>query len=222
MEVVGTLMLQASSNLRQSAKSAVPFLMAALSLLLWPLLAFAQTSPAGAVNAVASAGSAKATGTELNVVNHLGDTDSGLREEKLLTYHRANDPFAVPVRGKFRGLPPVIAAAKPATSVVQPLGPTLAMAIQALPVGAVDPNSREMLVGRHLVREGDLLVIELSGQRFVVWVQSIDQRGVQICDLGLKQHVLKPFRSGPMELMGDTVVQPNNVQSFLEHHEGLH
>jgi hypothetical protein len=198
--------------------------LAALAFLFWPFCASAQTPANGPARPGLGAAPASTSGAQLNVVDHLGDTDSALRDRKLLTYHRVNDPFTVPVRGKFRGLPPAIAPAKPATSaaVAQsglPL-PTLAMAVQALPIGAVDPNRREMLVGRHLVREGDLLVIELSGQRFVVWVQSIDLRGVQICDLGLKEHVIKAFRAGPMELMGDTVVQPNNVQSFLEHHEG--
>ena len=196
-----------------------------LAILLFPLFATAQTAANGAVSPVAKPEQGKAAGSGLTVVSQIGDTDSTLRDGKLLTYHRSNDPFAVPVRGKFRGLPPVIAAAKPTAPVavaqsIVPPPPTLEMAAQALPVGALDPNGREMLVGHHLVREGDLLVIELSGHRFVVWVQSIDQRGVQICDLDLKHHALRPFRSGPMEPMGDTVVQPNNVQSFLEHHEG--
>jgi hypothetical protein len=193
------------------------------SKVLWRHCASAQTPANGAASPGRAAAPANTSAAQLNTVNYLDDTDSVLQDAKLLTYHRGNDPFAVPVRGKFRGLPPAVTSPKPATpaAAAQTIAPlTLAMAVQALPVGAVDPHRREMLVGRHLVREGDLLVIELSGQRFVAWVQSIDQRGVQICDLGLKQHIIKAFRAGPMELMGDTVVQPNNVQSFLEHHEG--
>ncbi len=193
-----------------------------LAILLFPLFATAQTAANGAVNPAVKPEQGKAAGSGLTVVSQIGDTDPAFRDGKLLTYHRANDPFAVPVRGKFRGLPPVIAQkpATPGAAVPFVAPPTLAMAVEALPVGAVDPNNREMLVGRHLVREGDLLVIELSGYRFVVWVQSIDQRGVQICDLDLRQHALRPFRAGPTEPTGDPVVQPNNVQSFLQLHEG--
>ncbi|MBV8276200.1 MAG: hypothetical protein JO170_13210 [Verrucomicrobia bacterium] len=230
MELFKTLILKEPKSSRRLARfrnlhhswDARVILPSVLAILLFPLFGTAQTAANGAVNPVPKPEQGKAAGSGLTVVSQIGNTDSAFRDGKLLTYHRAKDPFAVPVRGKFRGLPPVIAQ-KPATpgAAVPSVGPpTLAMAVEALPVGAVDPHNREMLVGRHLVREGDLLVIELSGYRFVVWVQSIDQRGVQICDLGLKQHALRPFRAGPMEPAADPVVQPNNVQSFLQQHEG--
>jgi hypothetical protein len=193
------------------------FPLVALAMFFCPFSASAQIAAKAAGNLPVAA---NVSGSQLSVVNHLGDPDLGLRDTKLLAHHRSTDPFAVPIRGKFRGLPPApvqkpITAAGPAPAPGPP-SPTLAMAVQQLPVGAVNPNGREMLVASRLVREGDLLIIQLSGHRFFVWVQSIDERGAQFCDLDFKQQTLRPLRTGPRELETDAVQQHPNVKSFLE------
>jgi len=191
----------------------------ALCILGFPLISLAQLGP------VVPSVAASPASIELTVVSHLDEIEkeSALRDGKLLVHHRKDDPFSVPMRGKFRGLPPVVE--RPVTSVAESAAaaaapaPTLAQAVQQLPVGAVDPQGREMLIGSHLVHEGDLLMMELSGHRFVVWVQTIDQRGALFSDLDLKQHALRPFRTGPKDLATDAVEQQPDVQSFLQSNE---
>jgi hypothetical protein len=157
------------------------------------------------------------------VVNHIGDAEQqvSLDDGKLLAHRRATDSFGIAIRGKFKGLPPV--AEHPATPSQpnQPVqapavasGPTLEQAIEQLPIGGVNIGSREVLIGPRVVHEGDLLVLELSGQQFVVWVQSVDRRGVQFCDVNLQRHTLKPFRFGPDELSPSAGAQLN-VRNFL-------
>lgn len=158
------------------------------------------------------------------VVNRLGDVQQqvSLDEGKLLAHRRTTDSFGVAIRGKFKGLPAV--AVHPATSsqpnqpVQAPVvanGPTLEQAIEQLPIGGVNIGSREVLIGSRSVHEGDLLILELSGQQFVVWVQSIDRRGVQFCDVTLQRHKLKPFRFGPNELPTDFAGAQADVRNFL-------
>jgi hypothetical protein len=194
-------------------------------LFLSPVIASAQTathdSRKSPVPASAS-GPANASAPQLTVISELGKAGLGLQDTKLLAHHRSTDPFAVPIRGKFRGLPPALVQ-KPVTAGVSapaaaptPPPPTLAMAVQQLPVGAVNPNGREMLVGPRLVREGDLLVLELSGHRFVAWVESIDERGAQFCDLEFKQRTLRPLRTRPKGLESDAVEQHPDIHSFLQ------
>jgi len=191
----------------------------ALSMFGFPLISSAQLGP------VVPGPTASPASTGLAVVSHLDEIEkeSALRDGKLLVHHRKDDPFSVPMRGKFRGLPPVVerpvtSVAESAPAAVAPAA-TLAQAVQQLPVGAVDPEGREMLIGSHLVHEGDLLMMELSGHRFVVWVQTIDQRGALFSDLDLKQRALRPFRTGPRDLASDAVEQQPDVQSFLQGNE---
>jgi len=157
------------------------------------------------------------------VVNHIGDVQQqvSLDDGKLLTHRRTTDSFGVAIRGKFKGLPPVAehpaAPSQPNQPVQAPVvasGPTLEQAIEQLPIGGVNIGSREVLIGPRSVHEGDLLVLELSGQQFVVWVQSVDRRGVQFCDVTLQQHTLKPFRFGPDELPASAGAQLS-VRNFL-------
>lgn len=157
------------------------------------------------------------------IVNHIGETDQQVRllEDKLLAHRRTIDPFGIPIRGKFKGLPPVeqhpaatnlpVQAVKAVTNEL-----TLEKAIQQVPVGAVNTTDREALIGVQSIREGDLLVLELSGHRFVVWVESIDRRGVQFCDINLQHHALKPFRFGPTQLPQASVTGPSDVRDFLK------
>jgi hypothetical protein len=162
--------------------------------------------------------------TSYVVVNHIGEADQkiSLEDGKLLTHRRTTDPFGVAMSGKFKGIPPV--ADQPpavASSPTQPNKPaatdelTLEKAVQQLPIGAVNIAAREALIGFRSVHEGDLLVLELRGHQFVVWVQSIDRRGVQFCDINLQQHALKPFRFGPNELPDSTGGQ-TDVRDFLK------
>ena len=158
-------------------------------------------------------------------VSHIGDADQqiSLKDGNLLAHRRATDPFGLAVAGKFKGLPQVAEhpQAGPGPAAVSnklalPDGLTLEKAIQQLPLGAVSLDSREALIGSRSVHEGDLLVLELAGHQFVVWVQSIDRRGVQFCDVDLKQHALRPFRLGPGELPDDTAVTQTQVRDFLK------
>ena len=177
-----------------------------------PVQGDGKTSPVPAVNPYA-------------VVNHIGEADQQdtLKDGKLLTHRRTADPFGIAIRGKFKGLPPVAehpsavsSSAQPTTSPVVTNVLTLEKAVQQLSIGAVNIADREALIGSRPVHEGDLLVLELSGHQFVVWVQSIDQRGVQFCDINLQQHALKPFRFGPNELPGDSTGRQTDVRDFLK------
>jgi hypothetical protein len=159
------------------------------------------------------------------VVNHIGEADQQvtLKDGQLLAHRRTTDPFGVAIRGKFKGLPPVAehpsavsSPAQPNTSPIAVNVMTFEKAVQQLPIGAVNIADREALIGSRPVREGDLLVLELSGHQFVVWIQSIDQRGVQFCDINLQQHALKPFRFGPNELPGDSTGRQTDVRDFLK------
>jgi hypothetical protein len=157
------------------------------------------------------------------VVNQLGDAQQqvSLDEGKLLAHRRTTDSFGVAIRGKFKGLPAVAehpTSSQPNQPVKAPVvanGPTLEQAIDQLPIGGVNIGSREVLIGSRSVREGDLLILELSGQQFVVWVQSIDRRGVQFCDVTLQRHKVKPFRFGPNELPTDFAGAQSDVRNFL-------
>jgi len=167
-----------------------------------------------------------------SIVNHISDVQQqvSLAEGKLLAHRRTTDPFGVAIHGKFKGLPavaehpaavaehPVATPSQPNQPVQAPVvatGPTLEQAIEQLPIGAVNIGSREVLIRSRSVHEGDLLILELSGQQFVVWVQSIDRRGVQFCDVTLQRHKLKPFRFGPNELPTDFAGAQADVRNFL-------
>jgi hypothetical protein len=165
------------------------------------------------------------TASPYAVVNHIGEADQQvtLKDSQLLAHRRSTDPFGVAIRGKFKGLPPVAehplavnSPAQPNTSPIASNVLTLEKAVQQLPVGAVNITDREALIGSRSIHEGDLLVLELSGHQFVVWVQSIDQRGVQFCDINLQQHATKQFRFGPNELPDDLAGRRTDVRDFLK------
>ena len=157
------------------------------------------------------------------IVNHMGEADQQVRllEDKLLAHRRTIDPFGIAIRGKFKGLPPVEQHPQPTNLPVQAVKAgtnelTLEKAIQQLPVGAVNITDREALIGFQSIHEGDLLVLELSGHRFVLWVESIDRRGVQFCDINLQHHALKPFRFGPTQLPQASATGRSDVRDFLK------
>jgi hypothetical protein len=158
------------------------------------------------------------------VVNHVGEADQQvtLKDGKLLAHRRTADPFGVAIRGKFKGLPPAAEHPSVVSSPAQPNASpvanvlTLEKAVQQLSIGAINIADREALIGSRPIHEGDLLVLELTGHQFVVWVQSIDQRGVQFCDINLQQHALKPFRFGPNELPDDLAGRRTDVRDFLK------
>ena len=166
------------------------------------------------------------------IVNHVGEPEQqiSLLDGTLLVHRRTADPFGVAIRGPFKGLSlvaehPVVTASQPkqGNQQIQPAQepvaanePTLEKAVQQLSIGGVNIAGREALIGSRPVYEGDLLVLQLSGRQFVVWVQSIDRRGVQFCDINLQQHALKPFRFGPNELPGDSSGRQADVRDFLK------
>ena len=154
------------------------------------------------------------------IVNHIDDADQqiSLKVGKLLTHRRTTDPFGLTINGKFKGLPAIVehpannstpVAAVPANEA------TFEKAVQQLPLGAVNIVGREALIGFRSVHEGDLLVLELGGRQFAAWVQSIDQRGVQFCDVYLQQRATKSFRFGPSELPDRFADQQTTVRDFL-------
>jgi hypothetical protein len=159
-------------------------------------------------------------------VNHLGESDqqAALREGKLLSNHRAIDPFGITIRGPFKSLPPVVE--RPTATPAQPKAvnqvaaaitvPTLEKAVQELAVGGVNLDSRQILIGSRSIREGDLLVLEYGGSQFVVWVQSVGVSGVLFCDTDLQKHILKPLGSGPKTLPGNSVRVISDINNFLE------
>jgi hypothetical protein len=190
--------------------------------MLWPAVAaLGETGPNDSKKAI-TAGSGQSSYT---IIDQIGEADEqiSLTDGKLLAHRRGVDPFGVASDGKFKNLPRVAehpAAPSQPNQLVQapvvPTGPTLEQAIEQLPIGGVNIASREVLIGPRSVHEGDLLILELSGQQFVVWIQSIDRRGVQFCDVTLQRHKLKPFRFGPDELPGNLAAAQLDVRSFLK------
>jgi hypothetical protein len=160
------------------------------------------------------------------IVSHLDETDQqiSLKDGKLLAHRHAMDPFGMAMSGKFKGLPPIVE--NPVTNPAKTNEPvqvpavgnelTLEKAVQQLPIGAVNIDSHEALVGFRAVHEGDLLVLDLDRHQFVVWVESIDRRGVQFRDINLQQHATKPFRFGPNELPDDLAGRQTDVRDFLK------
>jgi hypothetical protein len=201
-------------KIRPSGSSALPAIFALMA------LAWGQSAQGDSKPTAVPAASPYA------IVSNIGETvqQLTLKDGKLLAHRRTTDPFGIAIRGKFKGLPPVaerspVPANSPAASnkpavVIGEL--TLEKAVQQLPIGAVNVANREALIGFRAIHEGDLLVLELSGHQFVVWVQSIDRRGVQFCDITLQQHVLKPFRFGPNELPENATGTQTEVRDFLK------
>jgi hypothetical protein len=182
--------------------------------------AFADAAP-GAPNGSASGVSAPIVYVS---VNHLGESEqqAALRDGQLLSHRRTTDPFGITIRGPFKGLPPVIehpaapsvqTDASPAAAAVK--GPTLEKALQELSIGGVNVGLHEILIGSRSLREGDLLVLESGGQQFVVWLQSVEVRGVMFCDIDLQKHILKPFGSAPKDLPGDSAQRIPDIRHFL-------
>jgi hypothetical protein len=176
------------------------------------------------------ASSTSAPSPFLNVIR-LGEsaTQAAWRGAHLLSHLRGIDPFGITIRGPYKGLP---AVAEHPPEQPNPLNlaaaaakiPTVEKAVQALPIGGVDVGKREILIGSRSVHEGDLLVLESGGSRFVVWVQSVEDRGVTFCDIDLQKHLLKPVGSAPKglplaaapkELPGDPAYGIPDIRHFL-------
>ena len=193
---------------------------------LFAMLALATSTRGDSVKDNGAPSSAPSLGT-YSIVNRIGEADqqTTFHEDKLLAHRRTMDPFGIAIRGKFKGLPPAppVEQHKPAATnapaqavkAVTP-GLTLENAIQQLSLGGVNIANHEALIGFRSVHEGDLLVLELSGQQFVVWVESIDRRGVQFCDIDLQHHTLKRFHFGPTELPQSSATAQTDVRDFLK------
>jgi hypothetical protein len=163
----------------------------------------------------------------LDVIRRLGDkawTEG--REGKLLSRQGPNqqpgayDQFRVEIRGSFRGLPPVKitlappqakatpsgVAVKPSSGVAaasptpDPNAPTWDKAVEGLSIGAVNGWAREFLIGSQLVREGDLMIVELGGKFFPVWVRRVGDGEVDFCDAELHPPKVKKIHMVPKEL----------------------
>jgi hypothetical protein len=196
----------------------------------------ALADPAPAVSNVASA--AEVASSAFVTINQLGETAriGEQRDGGMLSHRRALDPFGNIVRGQFKGLPEAVErsvptpapgqlAPPPATPGVQGRPamvsapavavPTLETAVRELSISAVNVGAHEILIGARPVHEGDLLVLESSGQKFVTWVQDIGVRGVLFCDIALQGHYLKPFGSGPKELPVRMESKVSDIRAFL-------
>ncbi|MBW0000341.1 MAG: hypothetical protein JO015_14670 [Verrucomicrobia bacterium] len=160
------------------------------------------------------------------MIQRLGDKAwMEARESKLVSRQRPNqqpgayDPFRVEIRGKFRGLPPVkitlaprqpnaspSAAVKPSPGIAaasptpDPNAPTWEKAVEALSIGAVNGWARELLLGSQLIREGDLLIVQLEGKFFPVWVRRVGEGEVEFCDAELQKSTVKTIHTVPKEL----------------------
>jgi hypothetical protein len=169
-------------------------------LLLSLLPVFAGPAP-GASRLPASSASAP---SPFSNVLRLGEwaAQVAMREGPLLSHKRGVDPFGITIRGPYKGLPPVVEhpAEQPNLAATAANVPTLEKAVQALAIGGVNVGQREILIGSRSVLEGDLLVLESGGSRFVVWVQSVEEHGVVFCDIDLQKHLLKPVGSAPKGL----------------------
>lgn len=161
----------------------------------------------------------------LDVIQSLGDkARAEAREGRLLSRQGPNqqpgayDQFRVEIRGRFRGLPPVKivlappqpkpipgAAAKPgpgaaASPTPNANVPTWEKAVDGLSIGAINGWARELLIGPQLVREGDLMIVQLEGKSFPVWVRRVGDGEVEFCDAELRQNKLRTIHTGPKEL----------------------
>jgi hypothetical protein len=152
------------------------------------------------------------------VINHLDDADQqvSVKDGKLLTHRHKTDPFGIAINGKFKGLPAIVDHPANNQPAVAPDAATFEKAVQQLTIGGVDVAGREALIGFRSVHEGDLVVLELGGRQFAAWVQSIDQRGVQFCDVYLQRRATKTFRFGPSELPDSFADQQTTVGDFLK------
>jgi hypothetical protein len=165
----------------------------------------------------------------LEVIQGLGNkAGADAREGKLLSRQGPNrqpgayDPFRVAIRGRFRGLPPVKimlapsppkpapgVAAKPnlagtASALAGVNAPTWERAVDGLAIGAVNEGARELLIGPQLVREGDLMIVQLEGKSFPVWVRRVGDGEVEFCDAELRQNKLRTIRTVPKDLPEST------------------
>jgi hypothetical protein len=172
-----------------------------ISILLMSLLPVLAGPAPGASRLPASSAS---TPSPFSNVIRLGEwaTQVAMRESHLLSHKRGVDPFGITIRGPYKGLPPVVEhpAEQPNVAAVAVNVPTLEKAVQALQIGGVNVRQHEILIGSRSIHEGDLLALESGGSRFVVWVQSVEERGVTFCDLDLQKHLLKPVGSAPKGL----------------------
>ena len=141
-------------------------------------------------------------------VGRLGEwaAQAALREGHLLSHLRGIDPFGITIRGPYKGLP---VAEHPAEK-PNPLNLAAAAAkylhskkpYKLYRSGGVNARGREILVGSRSIHEGDLLVLESGGSHFVVWVQSVEERGVLFCDIDLQKHILRPVGSRAKRVTG--------------------
>ncbi|HEV3211338.1 MAG TPA: hypothetical protein VGY91_13845 [Chthoniobacterales bacterium] len=120
-------------------------------------------------------------------------------EGGLVSKLKKQDPFQLPIRGKYRGAnesgngpaSQPEAAKAPAT--------TFAQAIEHLPVRGVDLASREVLIGSRSLNEGDLLALEFNNQQFAAWVRSVGKEGVTFINAQLTETAQRPVSSGPRD-----------------------
>jgi hypothetical protein len=113
---------------------------------------------------------------------------------------KKQDPFQLPIRGKYRGATEPsnrspasepVAAPTPATTFTQ--------AIDHLPVRGVDLASREVLIGSRSLNEGDLLALEFNNQQFTAWVRSVGKEGVTFINAQLTETAQRSVSSRPRD-----------------------
>lgn len=103
----------------------------------------------------------------------------------LTTQQRDRDVFGFAQRGDaLAGVADAAegAAAADATE-AEPEKPTLATALQYLPVVGIDPENREFFVGSRSIFEGDVLVLNHGGEQFNAVVLGVRSRQITMEDV---------------------------------------
>lgn len=136
----------------------------------------------------------------------------------LTSRQRQDDLFGVPIRGDFKGGGVAATSAQPTTAAAAiPAGPTFGDAVTSLRVAGINLDSHEILVGRHRLYEGDIIVISLQGKRFSSWVESIAAGSIVFRDKDSGEVRVKSLRTGPPGAPGsDPTEQPQSLEEFLE------
>lgn len=99
---------------------------------------------------------------------------------ELTAQRRDRDVFGVSQRGDLLG---GVADAAAGAVVVEDEKPTLATALQYLPVAGLDPGNREFFVGARSIFEGDTLVLNHAGEQFTARVVGVRNRQITMEDV---------------------------------------
>jgi hypothetical protein len=173
-----------------------------LSSVLFASLGRAEPSSANAAKPTPPAIKDSAS-TLWQIISQLGKGQEAQKPfaDGLVSRLKKQDPFQLPIRGKYRGASePSDQPAQQQPEKQQTAATTFAQAIEHLPVRGIDPASREVLIGSRSLTEGDLLTVEFNNQPFTAWVRSIGKNGVTFVNAQLTETAQKAVSSAPRDL----------------------